>query len=121
MVPVKHLLRLVQPFKISNAGIFNNCTAILCPVSGSKYFGSKISCQCLRSARVIPSTSWSRWVLRDIDSETEIDVVMVYQGVLLVPREGKGWERMEIGQKKVSCDAGSVESSASSTGRFTLE
>lgn len=46
---------------------------------------------------------------------------MVYQGVLLVPREGKGWERMEIGQKKVSCDAGSVESSASSTGRFTLE
>ena len=89
-------------------------------MSGSKYFGSKISCQCLCSG-VIPSTSWSRWVLRDIDSETEIDVVMVYQGVLLVPREGKIWERMEIGQKKVSCDAGSVESSASSIGRFTLE
>ena len=78
-------------------------------MSGSKYFGSKISGQCLCSG-VIPSTSWSRWVLRDIDSETEIDVVIVYQGVLLVPREGKGWGRMEIGQK-LSCDAGSVESS----------
>lgn len=42
--------------------------------------------------------------------------MMVYQGVLLVPREGKGWERTEIGQKKVSCDAGSVESSAALQG-----
>lgn len=47
---------------------------------------------------------------------------MFYQGVLLVPRAGKGWGRRQIGQKeKLSCVVGSVETSANLTGRSTLE